>query len=66
MLTVLVTGAPVGVTAAGVKVQVTPVGIPEHPRLIGELKPFAGVKVMVRFDACPAVRFKVELLTAMV
>ncbi len=63
----LVTGAvPLGVTAAGVKVQVTPVGIPEQPRLICMSKPFAGVNVMVRFDACPAVRFRVELLTAIV
>jgi hypothetical protein len=66
MLTVLVTGAPLGVTLAGVKVQVTPWGNPEQPRLMGELKPPAGVSVIVRFDACPAVRFKVELLTAIV
>jgi hypothetical protein len=66
MLTVLVTGAPLGVTLAGEKVQVAPVGNPEHPRLMGELKPPAGVNVIVKFDACPAVRVKVELLTAMV
>ncbi len=62
----LLTGAPLGVTLAGVKVQVTPEGNPEQPRLIGSLNPPAGVSVIVRFDACPAVRFKVELLTAIV
>jgi hypothetical protein len=66
MLTVLVTGAPLGVTLAGETVQVTPVGIPEQPRLMGELNPFAGVNVMVRVDVCPTVRLRVELLTAMV
>jgi hypothetical protein len=63
---VLVTGAPLGVTLAGEKVQVTPVGIPEQARLIAESNPFAGVKVIVRVDACPAVRLKVGLLTAIV
>ncbi len=62
----LVTGAPLGVTLAGEKVQVTPWGNPEQPRLIGALKPPAGVSVTVRVDACPAVRFRVELLTAIV
>ena len=62
----LVTGAPLGVTLAGEKVQVTPDGIPEQARLIAELNPFAGVKVIVRVDACPTVRFRVELLTAIV
>ena len=66
MLTVLVTGAPLGVTLVGETVQVTPVGIPEQPRLMGELKPFAGVNVIVRVDVCPTVRFRVELLTAIV
>ena len=66
MLTVLVTGAPLGVTLAGEKVQVTPAGIPEQARLIAELNPFAGVKVIVRVDACPAVRLKVGLLTVIV
>jgi hypothetical protein len=63
-LTVLVTGAPFGVTLVGEKVQVAPWGKPEHPRLIGALKPLAGVNVIVTFDACPAVRLRVALLTA--
>jgi hypothetical protein len=66
MLTVLVTGAPLGVTLLGETVQVTPVGIPEQPRLMGELNPFAGVNVIVRVAVCPTVRLRVELLTAMV
>lgn len=66
MLTVLVTGAPLGVTAAGATLQVTPVGIPEQPRLICELKPFAGVNVIVKVDVCPTVRVRVELLRAIV
>jgi hypothetical protein len=55
-----------GVTLVGEKVQVTPWGNPEQPRLIAALKPPAGVSVTVRVDACPAVRFRVELLTAIV
>jgi|HubBroStandDraft_1064217.scaffolds.fasta_scaffold5301185_1 hypothetical protein len=64
MLTVLVAGAPLGVTLAGVKLQVAPWGNPEQAKLIAKLNPLAGVKVTVRVDACPAVRLMVELLTA--
>jgi hypothetical protein len=64
MLTVLVTGAPLGVTLEGEKLQVAPWGNPEQLKAIARSKPLAGVTVTVRLDACPAVRFKVGLLTA--
>jgi hypothetical protein len=64
-LTVLVTGPPLGVTLAGEKVQVAPWGNPEQLRPMAALNPLAGVNVTVRVDACPAVRFRVALLTVM-
>jgi len=63
IVTVLKTGAPLGVRFAGLKLQVVPEGNPEQLRLIGRLKPFSGIKVTVRIDGCPGMRLTVSLLT---
>lgn len=63
MVTVLNTGAPLGVTLAGLKAQVVPWGIPEHFRPIGRLNPLYGISVTVTVDACPGARVTFVLLT---
>ena len=65
IVTVLMTGAPAGVTVAGLKAQVVPEGNPEQLNLIGRLNPFSGIKVTVRIDGCPGMRLMVSLLTTM-
>jgi hypothetical protein len=62
MVTVLMTGAPLGVTLAGLKLQVVPEGNPLQLKLIGRLNPFSGIKVTVRVDGCPGMRLKLGLL----
>ena len=63
IVTVLMTGAPLGVTLAGEKLQVMPLGNPVQVRLIGRLNPFSGIKVTARLDGCPGVRFTLVPLT---
>jgi hypothetical protein len=46
-LTVVVSGAPAGVSVAGLKLHVAPDGRPEQVKLIAELNPFTGVTVKV-------------------
>ena len=43
IVTMLMTGAPLGVTVAGLKLQVVPEGNPEQLKLIGRLNPFSGI-----------------------
>jgi hypothetical protein len=62
IVTVLITAAPLGVTTAGLKLQLVPEGNPEQLKLIGKLKPFSGIKVTVRVDGCPGVRLTLGLL----
>jgi hypothetical protein len=66
ILNVLDIGAPAGVTVAGLKLQVVPVGIPEQVRLTGILNPLRGVKVTVRLATCPRETLTSELLTVIV
>ena len=47
MVTVVVAADPEGVTVAGLKAQVTPVGRPVHAKSTVELKPLLGVMVTV-------------------
>ena len=42
-----VTAAPLGVTLAGVNLQLTPAGRPEQPKVTVLLNPFCGVTVTV-------------------
>jgi len=46
-VTVVVTAEPEGVTVAGLKPQLTPVGNPEHAKLTAALNPLLGVTVTV-------------------
>ena len=62
IVTVLMTAAPLGVTIAGLKLQLVPEGNPEQLKLIGKLNPFSGIKVTVRVDGCPGVRLTLGLL----
>jgi hypothetical protein len=66
MLSVLDTGAPFGVTAGGLKLQLVPAGNPEQLRLTGILNPFCGLIVTVKMPISPRVTLMSELLTAMV
>jgi hypothetical protein len=66
MLSVLDTGAPFGVTAGGLKLQLVPAGNPEQPRFTGMLNPFSGVIVTVKLPIPPRVTLISELPTAMV
>jgi hypothetical protein len=63
MITVLMAGAPMGVTLEGLNLQVVPVGNPEQVKLIGRLNPASGIKVIVSIDGCPGIRVTVESLT---
>src|ERR1700690_3499913 len=49
-----VTAAPLGVTAAGVNVQVVPAGRPVQPRVTALAKPFCGVSLTVVVAGVPA------------
>jgi hypothetical protein len=46
-LTVVLSGAPAGVSVAGLKLHDAPVGRPEQAKLIAALNPFTGVTVKV-------------------
>ena len=45
--------APTGVTVAGEKLQVAPVGRPEQLKVVAEAKPFAGATERVAVPVCP-------------
>lgn len=51
---VVETGAPLGVTLAGEKVQLDAAGNPLQAKVTGEFKPFTGLMVMVNVAVCPA------------
>lgn len=48
-----VAAVPDGVTVAGLKAHVVPVGSPEHAKLTAELKPYCGVTVRVAVPGLP-------------
>jgi hypothetical protein len=60
---VLVTGAPLGVTETGLKLQAASEGRPLHVKLTAELKPFIGVTVNVAVPLCPATTMRLVGLT---
>lgn len=59
-VSVVVMGAPDGVTVAGVKPQAAPVGSPEQEKVTGLLKPLTGVIVMVAMPFWRVVAEKTE------
>lgn len=62
-VSVVVTGAPLGVTEDGLKPQAASAGSPLHAKLTAELNPFCGVTVKVAVPLCPAAIVRVAGLT---
>ena len=59
----LVTGAPLGVTEGGLKLQAASEGRSLHVKLTTELKPFIGVMVNIAVPLCPATTMRQVGLT---
>jgi hypothetical protein len=58
-VSVLLAGAPLGVTEAGLKLQAASEGKPLQAKLTDELKPLMGVTVKVACPLCPALIVRV-------